>query len=298
LHCCAFGCHYQSVRDDISPSDSTSQRAPIAAVGDPAPGPAASTRNRSSSLRRALTIIDFVAEFTGDSGGPRLAEISAGVGLNKTTILRLLAPLLDDGLITYTADSARYRLGPRTAYLGSVYLERLDLRDIARETLVALVEESGETAHLVVLEGLEVVYVDKVESPSQVRMYSRVGSRLPAYCTSVGKAFLAHLPQSMIPRVAENGMPRRTPNTITTEEGLRAELAAIREQGFAVDDVENELGIRCVGAAVFDHANAPVAAISISGPDTRVTRDRVPELGGLISRAAIELSGRLSGRRS
>jgi DNA-binding IclR family transcriptional regulator len=285
------------MRRDISPSGSISQKAPIDTLNCGTQVPAASTRNRSSSLRRALTIIDFVAEFTGESGGPRLAEISAGVGLNKTTILRLLAPLLEDGLITYKANSGRYRLGPRTAYLGSVYLERLDLRDIARETLVALVEESGETAHLVVLEGLEVVYVDKVESASQVRMYSRVGSRLPAFCTSVGKAFLAHLPDSMIPRVAENGMPRRTPNTITTEEGLRAELETIREQGFAVDDVENELGIRCVGAPVFDYTHAPVAAISISGPDTRVTPDRVPELGGLISRAAVELSGQLSGWR-
>jgi DNA-binding IclR family transcriptional regulator len=289
---------HRSVRNDTQTTTSTSEEASTSAPGVPlGTVSAVSTRNRSSSLRRALLIVDFIAEFPGEAAGPRLAEISAGIGLNKTTILRLMAPLLEEGLLTYKPDTARYGLGPRTAYLGTVYLERLDLRDVAHDILAALVEESGETAHLVILDGFEVVYVDKVESPSQVRMYSRLGSRLPAYSTSVGKAFLAYLPDSTIRRVAENGMPRRTPHTITTEEGLRAQLARIREQGFAVDDVENELGIRCVGAAVLDHTDTPVAAISISGPDTRVTPDRVPALGRLVSEAAVDLSKRLSGRR-
>ncbi len=256
------------------------------------PGPG---RNTSSSLRRALSIVMFLAEDGGHPRGPTLTDLAKGLGLSKSTVLRLLAPLREVRLVDQDAESGRYRLGPQNAFLGQVYLERLDFREAAAPYLHELVESVGETVHLVVFDPPEIVYIDKVESPQPVRMHSRIGSRQPAYCTAVGKAFLAHSSDAVVEQVIARGMPPRTPATITTAERLHAELTAVRERGYAIDDVENEEEIRCVAAPVFDHSGAVATAISVSGPASRVTRGRVAEIGELLLASTKTLSGRLGG---
>ncbi|GAA1280207.1 IclR family transcriptional regulator [Streptomyces javensis] len=252
-------------------------------------------RNTSSSLRRALSIVMFLAEDGGHPRGPTLTDLAKGLGLSKSTVLRLLAPLRELRLVDQDAENGRYRLGPQNAFLGQVYLERLDFREAAAPHLHELVESIGETVHLVVFDPPEIVYIDKVESPQPVRMHSRIGSRQPAYCTAVGKAFLAHSSDAVVEQVIARGMPPRTPATITTAERLHAELTAVRERGYAIDDVENEEEIRCVAAPVFDHSGAVATAISVSGPASRVTRGRVTEIGELLLASTKTLSGRLAG---
>jgi len=249
-------------------------------------------RNSSSSLRRALRILDALVEPTATRRPLSLAELSVDAELNKATALRLLAPLCDNALVAKTADG-RYLLGVRAATLGEAYLAGLDLRTVAGPVLEDLAVRTGETAHLVVFAEPEVVYVHKVDSPSAVRMHSRIGARMPAYCTGVGKAMLAHLPRAVVDRVIAHGLPQRTPRTLTDAAALHADLERTRLRGWAIDDVENEPEIRCVAAPIFDRSGTVTAACSLSGPQTRITRQRTKELGPLVAEAAAEISRQL-----
>lgn len=253
-------------------------------------------RNSSASLRRALALLDYLGSAEVGPAGAAIAEIATGTGLNKSTALRLLAPLAEFRLVEQDRDRKLWRLGPQTAYLGQVYLERLDLRRVAHAGLKELASSTGETAHLVVLDVPEVVYIDKVESDSSVRMISRIGARQPAHSSGVGKAFLAFGPEDIVAAVIAAGLPARTPRTITDEASLRAELDWIRSVGYAVDDVENEADIRCVAAPVFSAAGDVCAALSVAGPTSRVTSERVEDLAVHVRRAAEQVTKRLGGR--
>ncbi|HEX4222986.1 MAG TPA: IclR family transcriptional regulator [Pseudonocardiaceae bacterium] len=250
------------------------------------------SRNRSTSVRRALRLLLFVGDHD-DPRGVSLKDIATGLDLNKSTALRLFEPLVDFGLVTQDDETGRFRLGARVASLGQSFLSRVDLRAIAHPALRALMTDTGETVHLVIYDHPEVVYVDKVESPNVVHMRSEIGKRMPAYSTATGKAFLAHLPADRVADAIARGLPRRTANTITTEHDLLAELAKIRDNGWAVDNVENEDGVRCVGAPILDHVGSVVAALSVSGPTMRVTEDRVPQLGAQVRTVAEEISHRI-----
>ncbi|MFI6284614.1 IclR family transcriptional regulator [Streptomyces sp. NPDC051018] len=255
-------------------------------------GKAATARNNSASLRRALAILLHLGE-GGGSGGATLTELTAALSMNKSTVLRLLAPLCEVRLVEQDSRTGRYRLGSRTAQLGHVYLDRLDLRETAHDVLERLTADTGETSCLVIADLPDVVSVDKVDSPRSVRMHAPIGSRRPAYSTGVGKALLAHAGADAVNAALAHGLPRRTPHTLTTPEALHADLAVIRSRGYAVDDLENEPDIRCVAAPVFDHTGAAVCAVSVSGPAARVTAERVPVLGPLVSAAAADISLRL-----
>ncbi len=249
-------------------------------------------RNNSSSLRRALAVLRFVAD--SDPRKPLgLAELATGTGLPKSTLKRLLAPLVDEGLLQQSADTGGYSLGAFAAYLGGRYLESLDIRELARPVLETLTANTSETAHLVTRDGFEVVYIDKVDSPNPVRMYSRIGNRLPLYCTATGKAILSQLPAHVLDDVAAHGLPQLTPHTITDPDELRRAVAKARADRYAVDNGENEIGIRCAGAAILDQSRRPIAALSISAPEVRVSDTRVTELGELVRSAAAELSKQL-----
>jgi IclR family acetate operon transcriptional repressor len=157
----------------------------------------------------------------------------------------------------------------------------------------ALAESTGETAHLGRLSGTDVVYIEKVESSHAVRMYSRVGDTMPAYSTGVGKAILAFLDDAEVDRHLPGELAPRAANTITDRGRLREELARTRERGFSLDDIENEDGIRCTGAPVFDHSGLVQAAISVAGPATRMTPDRLQELGPMVRAHADVVSARV-----
>ncbi|MEU6711735.1 IclR family transcriptional regulator [Nonomuraea sp. NPDC046802] len=243
-------------------------------------------RNQSASLRRALTVLDHVRERSGLS----LTQLAEAAELPKSTVLRLTAPLIEARLLERDRRTGAYRLGHGTIRLGQAYLATLDLRAVAAEESYRLMSEVRETVHLVVYDPPHVVYIDKVENEANVRMASRIGSRGPAHSTAVGKAILAWQPAEA---VAELVLDPRTKHTIIDHERLRAELAAVRRRGYAVDDRENEPEVRCVGAPIFNHNDAVTAAISVSGLTSRITAARVRELGPLVAEAASRISRKL-----
>ncbi|MFC4907273.1 IclR family transcriptional regulator [Actinomadura gamaensis] len=255
-------------------------------------------RNRSASLRRALAVLDHVRARAADGRGVSLTEAADALGLSKSTVLRLTTPLVEADLLTRDRDTGRFRLGPGTLRLGQAYLASLDLRTVASEPLRRLQRELAETCHLVVPDLPDVVYIDKVEDEHHVRMASRVGSRMPAYRTAVGKAVLAWLDEAALRRVAAAGMPRVTARTITDPDRLRAELERVRLLGYAVDDRENEPQVRCVAAPIFDHSGTVAGALSVSGLTSRMTPSRVRRVGPLVAAACADISRVLgSGRR-
>ncbi|MFJ6141646.1 IclR family transcriptional regulator [Kitasatospora sp. NPDC092286] len=253
----------------------------------PTPG----LRNNSASLRRAISILLQLGDET-DGTGYSIAELCERLGLNKSTLFRLIQPLLEARLVEHLP-SGRYRLGRRNAQLGNVYLTGLDLPRSMHDVMQNLAAQTRETVHLVVADFPNIVYIHKVDSPHSVRMFSRIGNSAPVYCTSVGKAMLAHAAPATVDLVIESGMPRHTPRTITTAEDLRSALSEIRQRGYAIDDIEHEEGIRCVAAPVFDHSRACTSAVSVSAPADRLPRERVPELAPLVIAAANEISTRL-----
>jgi DNA-binding IclR family transcriptional regulator len=170
----------------------------------------------------------------------------------------------------------------------------LDLPELARADLRELSQTSQETVHLAILDGTEMLYVDKVDSPQSVRMHSVIGTRNPLHCTAMGKAVLAFLPaEECVALLNHITFTPRTSNTITDEKVLLAHLERVRANGFAVDDMENEEGIRCVGAPIFDHTGSVTAAISISGPAYRLSDSRLQELSAVVVETGEAISGKL-----
>lgn len=236
-------------------------------------GESAPARNNSSSLRRALAILQLVGATAGRSHGASLAELADGVSTTKSTVLRLLAPLLEAQLVRQDADGG-YRVGVGVLSLAGAYLNDLDVRSVAHPILREIAADTGQTAHLLVYSDGRVTYVDKVAGPSPIQMASRIGDTGTAYSTASGKAMLAYLGEEEVQRVIALGMPARTPASITDPDVLRRHLVTVRECGVAYDDLENEDGIRCVAAPVFNHAGVAVAAVSTSGPAEVVAANR------------------------
>jgi DNA-binding IclR family transcriptional regulator len=252
-------------------------------------------RNQSSSLRRALTILSYVEREVGGAGAT-LTEIADALSLNKSTVLRLAEPLVDAELLARDAASGRFRLGLGALQLGQAYLSTLDIRTVAATQLRALQRSSGQTCHLVVPDGLEAVYIDKVESEANVRMASRVGRRVPLYRTGVGKAMLAFAGDAQLAAVLDAGLDAATAYTITEPDALRRELARIRQCGYAIDGQENEPDVRCVAAPLFDHEDRVVGAVSVSGLASRMTAAQVRRLAPEVVAAAHQISAALGHR--
>jgi DNA-binding IclR family transcriptional regulator len=245
----------------------------------------------SQTLDRSLRALLRIGE-----SGPRgltLAECSATLGYSKPTVHRILRTLEARGFLGFDRERGRYTLGVANLRLGMAFLEQLDLRDAALPILRELGERTGETVHLGVLDGSDVVYIEKVESKHAVRMFSQIGRTMPAYSTGVGKAILAFLPDDELEQALPERLEPRTAATITNRQELRKHLAGVRRRGYSTDDIENEEGIRCVGAPVFDHTGAVCAGVSVAGPASRVTPDRSRELTELVQSAALAISRRI-----
>jgi len=248
----------------------------------------------SQTVERALEILVAI----GASGldGMTLAECSTRLSYSKATTHRILRALEVHGFVEADDDTGAYKLGMTNLRLGMDYLEHLELRRAALRTLRTLAEEAQETVHLGVLDEARVVYIEKVESQHAIRMFSRVGHTMPAYSTGVGKAILAFLPTDLVVHLLPASFEGFTATTITTRDALLVHLNETRALGYAIDDVENEEGIRCVGAPVFDHTGSVIAAISVAGPATRITLERLEELGRVTQQAALAVSERLGYR--
>jgi DNA-binding IclR family transcriptional regulator len=225
--------------------------------------------------------------------GPQLgvSELSRALGLKKATTHRLLGSLRRRDFVAQDPITRRYRLGIKLWELGSQATSQVAWVDRAKPFLQRLTDQTGETTHLAVLDDGEVLYIDKVESTRSLRMPSQVGRRLPAHCTGVGKALLAHLPQVDVASiVARRGMAGYTKRTITDLDELHADLTEVRRRGYSVDDEEIEEALRCIGAPVRDHSGRVVAAVSIAGPAARLPTAQVERLGEVVLAGARAIS--------
>ncbi|MBT2509033.1 IclR family transcriptional regulator [Streptomyces sp. ISL-98] len=235
------------------------------------------------SLERAFDLLERMADAGGEVG---LSELSASSGLPLPTIHRLMRTLVACGYVRQQTNR-RYSLGPRLIRLGES-ASRL-LGTWARPYLARLVEETGETANMALLDGDEIVYVAQVPSKHSMRMFTEVGRRVLPHSTGVGKALLAHTePDEVRALLARTGMPAATEKTITTPEGFLEALEHVRRVGYAVDDSEQEVGVRCLAVSVPDSPTA--AAISISGPAGRVTETATDRIVPILQEVAKDLS--------
>ncbi|MEV4604171.1 IclR family transcriptional regulator [Amycolatopsis sp. NPDC049253] len=238
------------------------------------------------SLQRAFELLEHLADTGGEASLSELATLS---GLPMPTIHRLIRTLVDLGYVRQNTNR-RYALGARLIRLGEN--ASMQFGSWARPLLVELVEEVGETANLAVLERDEVVYVAQVPSKHSMRMFTEVGRRLLPHGTGVGKAMLAQLPADDVAALlARTGMPAYTEHTFTDPSALAAELTRIASQGYALDEAEQELGVRCIAVAV---PGMPVpAAVSVSGPSGRLTADAVASIAPVVQKIADRLSQQL-----
>jgi len=242
--------------------------------------------NTIQSLERAITILEYLRK-----GPTSLSELHRELGLHKSTIFGLLQTLVKHNYVHQERKTGHYSLGYRVLALGSAFLENCDLRKAAAPYLKQLVDQHSETVHLVIMDNGQVVYVDKIDSSQSIRMVSRIGSRLPAHCTGVGKAILAFLPEEKVERIIEkHRMPRFTVNTITTWEELKVELDRIREKGVAFDWEEIEEGLCCVAAPIIGYGNYPLGALSVSGPKLRMTEEKMSLIAGTLKEITGEIS--------
>lgn len=187
--------------------------------------------------------------------------------------------------------TGRYHLGLRLFELGTIAIGSFNVRERAGRHLERVLFEVDETVHFCILDAGEALYLEKLEPTRSVRMASRIGRRVPTHCTAVGKAMLARLAEREVDEILRrHGLQRYTPRTLTTPAELKSELQAIRERGYSVDNEEIEEGVRCVAAAILDHAERPLAAISVSAPAFRLPMEKVPVVAASVMRAAMELS--------
>lgn len=240
------------------------------------------------SVDRALSILEVLSE---NSSGLGITEISKKIDLHKSTVHRLLSTLIYKDYVEQDHETNKYRITLKVLELGNNRLKDLDIVTVSRPHLTELMKKTNEVVHLVILEKEEIVYIDKVESENTIRMHSTIGKRSPAYCTAVGKAIMSHMTMEEVLEIWNNSqIKEHTQYTITGVDEIKEELKKIRERGYSVDDEENEIGVRCVAAPIFNWKGDVIAAISISGPTMRVTREKVEEFSILI----IEYARRIS----
>ena len=252
--------------------------------------------NIVKSVSRALDIINIISS---NKDGIGVTGIAEQIDINKSSVHRLLATLVQYGYVEQDKETSRYRLGYKFLEISSKLLESIDLRKEAKPFLQELEKETNEVIHLVVYDQGEVIYIEKLEGTETLRMHSKVGRRAPMHCTAVGKAILAHLPPNVVHETIERrGLPAHTENTMTKKDELLKELIQVKQKGFALDLEENEYGIRCIAVPIFDHLGKVVAAVSISGPTIRMTEDRIEQLLGRMIQIGRKISERLGFRDS
>ena len=255
------------------------------------------TKNPGSvqAIERGCRILDHLSR---GKQSYSIHDLSLSLNLPKPTIHRILSTLRPFGFVAQDELSKEYHLGFRLVELGHTVLDRIDLRKVAEPFLSNLAKLAQETVHLVILDQGEIVYLDKVEQVDDqrsLRMASRIGMRNYAHSCAVGKVLLATLPDVEVAEIiAQRGLPRLTKSTIVHPEELKKHLANVKTQGYAVDDEENEEGIRCVAAPVMNNRGEVIAAISISGPSVRLTEERIHnKLEKQVMKSALQISKKL-----
>ena len=244
-------------------------------------------QNTIKSLDRAMEVLEHLSTLSGAT----LSELASDLDQSTATVYRILVTLEGRGLVELDAENQVWHVGPRAFLIGAKYLRRTSVVDRARPILRALMEETGETANLAVARDGHVMFVGQVECHHSVRAFFPPGTMSPMHASGIGKALLAAMPDPALEtHLKANTLERFTQHTITDPDKLRQALSDIRQAGFAIDEQEKNLGMRCIAAAIYDWNENAVAGLSVSGPISRVTADDIPRLAQSVTEAAVTLS--------
>lgn len=248
-------------------------------------------QSHSSSLHNALRLLKMFSIEEPEWG---VSELAQELGVVKSTAHRLLSTLASEGFVTKDNQTQKYRLGGSLLALGNAFTARLRMRrEKVYPWLKELVQQTGETAHIGVLQGNHVVYLYKLDSQFPVRLLSYVGKRNPVHCTSSGQAILAFQPAFVIREVLDMGLPAYGPNSLTSPKAMMEKLARIRELGYAVSEEELHAGVTSVGAPIRNRHGHVVASVNIAGPISRIHRRTLPRLAKWVVQMAEGISNTL-----
>ena len=240
------------------------------------------TEAANRTLQRGLTILELLSEHPD---GLELHEIANELSLPKSSAHNLMQTLLTLRYVRLTA-AGRYQMTLKTFEVGAAVVQTTDVTQVLRQYMQQAFADCNETMHCGVLSGKDVLYIDKIESTQSIRMASHVGIRMPLYATAMGKAFLAEMTDDDVRRLyADDTLSPLTSRTITDVEALIAQLASIRERGWAMEDQENADNVSCVGVAILGRDGRPAYALSISAPSFRMTPEQLENCGALLRRA-------------
>jgi IclR family acetate operon transcriptional repressor len=246
------------------------------------------------SLTRGLAILECLANA---EGGLTLTDIGQRVQLAPSTAHRLLATLERGGYVRQTGPLGLWYVGLSAFTVGSSFLFNRDFVAESHPYMRRLMEQSGETANLGILDGTEAVFIDQVQCRETMRTIVKLGSRVPLHASGVGKAIFAALPDEQIDAILKvKGLPRITPTTITSPETMWASVRVIRQRGWSFDDEEHLPGTRCVASPIYDEHGEVLGALSLAGPNSRLPDERIKQLGPLVAHTAEEVTRRLGGR--
>ena len=259
-----------------------------------APAKPGAPTGQVQSLTRGLSILEALANA---DGGLTLTDVARRVALPPSTTHRLLATLEKTGYVYQAGDLGLWYVGLQAFAVGSGFLANRDFVAQSHAYLRRLMEQSGETANLAILDGTEAVFIGQVQCREMMRLLVKLGSRVPLHASGVGKAIFAALPDEQIEAILKlTGLPKITPSTITAAETMWSALRVIRQRGWSFDDEEHALGTRCVAAPIYDEHAEPLGAISLAGPSSRLSDERIRQLGPVVAHTAEELTRRLGGR--
>ncbi|MEF3303021.1 IclR family transcriptional regulator [Paenibacillus sp. GYB003] len=226
------------------------------------------------SLYKALRILDC---FTVDSPELGITEISEQLGLYKSNVHNIVDTFVKAGYLEQNPDNEKYRLGFKLLELGNVISSNMNIRRLTLPYMQELSDFANETVYLGMPSDTEVIYLDSASPKNQLSTRSMLGVKAPLYCTGIGKAMLAFLPAETTKAVCAKGLKKYTDQTITDKNALAAELEAIRQRGYSIDNMEHEYGIKCVGMPILNKKKQVVAGISVSGPSLRFGEDKIGE---------------------
>lgn len=245
-------------------------------------------------LERGLRIIELLEK---EKEGLSFGELLDRTGIPRPSLARILN-ILEAYDFIRNSNNGKYRLGYRLLSLGYKVYSQLDLVSEARPFLLNLVELTGETAELTILDRGEILYIDKIDSPEPIRLVARIGSRYKTlHCTAIGKVYLAYMGENFLnDYLSKVGLPSFTEKTITNPEILREQLEEIRLKGYAFDDQEVRIGVRRIASPIFGSFDGLVGVLGIAGPTFRITLDRIGELGSIVKDIGLKLSGRFGYR--
>jgi IclR family transcriptional regulator, acetate operon repressor len=251
-------------------------------------------RTSVQALSRALSLLEILGE---DDDGYRLIDLAERSGLPSPTVHRLLTTMQQKRFVSFEPEKNLWHIGAQCFSVGSVFGRRRNIVERATPIMRRLRDVAGETVNLGGMDQDDVLLLHQIESKQMVRAISRPGSRSPLANTAMGKSILAWLPAERVTEVIQHGgLQRLTPQSIARGTTLHGALAGIRTRGYAIDNEETAMGLRCVAAAVFNEFGVAVAAVSVVGPTSRVTSDRVESLGQSVMAATRDITVLVGGR--